>query len=348
MKKIKYLGVSLIIILFLVIFISLPAGKVSATTYLSNLSDTMSTVAPSVVASHAIIFKSTSGITASQTITIAFSSGWVTTGLTVGDITMAYGTTSACGSSLTMSGATGFTPTNSSPTITLTAGASLSSIPAGDFICINISSATTAITNPSAGSYTITLTTTNDAATTITVVIVANSVVVSGTVNQSMTFSLTGNSAALGQITTGTAIQNCADYFDFATNASGGGSVTYTGVTLTAANGTDTFAGTGECATGCTSNTAHTQFAFNLMHNTAPTTCGTAAAATTSGTPIGTVATGYNTGGTYQFHTGDTIASCSAPIVSTRYYIAFLANISPTQPAGNYSTNLTFTASATY
>ena len=187
MKKIKYLGVSLIIILFLVIFISLPAGKVSATTYLSNLSDTMSTVAPSVVASHAIIFKSTSGITASQTITIAFSSGWVTTGLTVGDITMAYGTTSACGSSLTMSGATGFTPTNSSPTITLTAGASLSSIPAGDFICINISSATTAITNPSAGSYTITHTTTNDAATTITVVIVANSVVVSGTVNQSMT-----------------------------------------------------------------------------------------------------------------------------------------------------------------
>ena len=325
-------------------------GTVQMNTGLFGISATFSTVAPSTNATETIVFTTSStggGVAGGQTITIAWPTAWTgLSSLVTGDMTMRNVTQSVnypLTTSIPSSGQVKWAL--SASTITFTLASSGVTVHAGDQLKITFGS-TNFIQNPAAGNYTIALTSGATDTGSTTVPIVANTVVISGTVNQYMTFALTGNSAALGSLSSSTATQNCADYFDFGTNAPAGGTITYSGTTLTAGNGTDNF-GTA-CVAGCTSSTGTTQFGFNLMHNTAPTTCGTAVAATTGGTPIGTVAAGYSTANTYQFHTGDTIASASAPIASTRYYLAFLANVSALQAAGSYTTNLTFTAAATY
>ena len=350
MKKIKYLGINPITIFLLTVLILLPIGQAYAVTKnLSGISALFSTVAPSTNATETIVFTTSStggGVAGGQTITIAWPTAWTgLSSLVTSDITM-QDITTVTTETLSSTGPTVLQVkwALSGSTMTFTLGSGVS-IAAGDILAFKFGS-TNFIQNPVAGTYAIALTSGASDTGSATVVIAANSVVISGTVNQYMTFALTGNSAALGSLQSTSATQNCADYFDFGTNAPLGGSVSYAGTTLTAGNGTDNF-GTA-CVAGCTSSAGTTQFGFNLMHNTSPTTCGTTVAATTSGNPIGSVSSGYNTAGTYQLHSGDTIAFTTGPIVSTRYYLAFLANMSALQAAGLYTTNLTFTAAATY
>ena len=87
----------------------------------------------------------------------------------------------------------------------------------------------------------------------------------------------------------------------------------------------------------------NTQFGLNLMNNTTPAV-GTAVA----GSGTGTAASGYNTADVYKFVSGDTVAAASAPTNSNTYTVSYIANIDGMTAPGNYSTVLTYVATANF
>ncbi len=327
-----------------------PFAQVAYAAAITTASDTMSTIAPSVVANHTILFGSPTGIAAGNTVTYTFPAGFTMGSVAFGDIDFATGSTSTCSSATyteqtlaaTASGAT-WGAAVSGQVLTITSGTGTSA--AGNCIRLKVgtnatnqSTGVNQITNPTAASYGITIAGTFGDTGTITVNIVANTVSVSSTVAQSISFSLGASSLALGTLSSAAAVSG-SHTFTVATNAASGMVTTVTGTTLT--SGANTIAA---CASGCTSTVGTAQFGINLVANTTPSV----GAAVSGSAPIGVAAANYNTANTFRLVSGDTIASSAAGINSSVFTVSYLANIAGATAAGSYTTILTYTATATF
>ena len=122
------------------------------------------------------------------------------------------------------------------------------------------------------------------------------------------------------------------------TNSYTGVSVTYGGATLTCglcstSSGINSITGIGSSAAASSKGTS--QFGFNVIYN--------------SGTsPVASAISPYNSVGSYAFSSGDQIISSSSQINETTFNVNFIANVSGNENGGNYSTTITYTATANF
>ena len=120
------------------------------------------------------------------------------------------------------------------------------------------------------------------------------------------------------------------------TNSYTGVSVTFGGNTLTCGACTSGVKEVSAIGSGASASSVGTsQFGFNVIY--------------TSGTsPVASAVSPYNGAGTYAFNGGDQIISSSSQINETIFSLNFIANISGDEKGGNYSTTLTYTATANF
>ncbi len=216
------------------------------------------------------------------------------------------------------------------------------------------------ITNPSLGannqnSFYVRIVTYSDAAWTTPIDSgtvagsVTNQIQVTASVDETLNFCAfqtgttcangTGTTVALGTLSSSTPTSSTSKMVA-GTNATSGYVIQYTGATLTSGPNTIAATGTG----GATSAAGSSQFGINLVSNTTPSV-GSAASGGT-----GAASTNYATANTFSFvpSTLTQVASAAAATSDTLYTVAYLANISAAQPAGAYSTTLTYICTATF
>lgn len=85
------------------------------------------------------------------------------------------------------------------------------------------------------------------------------------------------------------------------------------------------------------------QFGLNLKANSNPSV-----GAEPSGAGTGAPTTGYDTANLFRFNPGDNIASSSLPTDFNVMTVSYIVNISSSQPAGVYSTTLSYLATADF
>ena len=236
----------------------------------------------------------------------------------------------------------------SSTVITFTAG--VAPVSAGSVIAIEIGTHATAgatgdqqITNGSAGTSTLTLSGTfGDTGTAAMPIIADDQVVVTATVAPSITFTISDNTIEFGTLSSsqatwadnsaGSTSDVVAHTLAVATNATGGYSVSYNGATLTSGSDTINVANITDDANG-TPGTE--EFGISIATN------GDA-----------TITSGYAYAGTPDWKwvasTTTNIISETDPTATETFDMHYLANIAGNTEAGNYSTTVTYIATATY
>jgi hypothetical protein len=135
------------------------------------------------------------------------------------------------------------------------------------------------------------------------------------------------------------------------TNAGSGYSVTVNGTTLT--SGSNTVTAMGSSTTGVRGTS---QFGLNLKANTTTTSTpaiGTAVAPAANGTNYkGQATTGYNTVDNFKFTTADSVAdSANGGAGGTDaqiFTVSYIVNVPGSQPAGTYTTTLTYICTPTF
>ncbi len=135
------------------------------------------------------------------------------------------------------------------------------------------------------------------------------------------------------------------------TNAGFGYAITVNGPTLT--SGSNTISGMNSSTTGVRGTS---QFGLNLKANTTTTSTpavGTEVAPAANGTNYkGQAATGYNTVDNFKFTTGDTVANSAnggaGGTDAQIFTVSYIANVPGSQPAGTYTTTLTYICTPTY
>lgn len=166
----------------------------------------------------------------------------------------------------------------------------------------------------------------------------AGQISVTASVDETLTFTLAGDTVALGLLTTGTTGKGTST-MTVATNAASGYSVSYSGDTL--ASGLNEI--TAMSVAGASVMDSK-QFGINLMNNATPDV-----GADKTGTGSGAPATGYGTADSFKFNTaGDTIATASAPTNSNVFTTSYIANIDGATASGAYSTTITYVATANF
>ncbi|MEI6237836.1 MAG: hypothetical protein WCP03_04540, partial [Candidatus Saccharibacteria bacterium] len=165
----------------------------------------------------------------------------------------------------------------------------------------------------------------------------AGQITVTATVAETLTFTLANATVALGSLST-TSTGAATSSMTVATNSASGYSVSYSGTTLT--SGVNTITALNSPAA---SSMNSKQFGINLMSNTTPFI-----GSNVSGIGSGIPAANYNTADLFKFHSGDTIASSSAPTNSNTYTVSYIANIDGVTAPGAYSTTLTYVATANF
>jgi hypothetical protein len=214
------------------------------------------------------------------------------------------------------------------------------------------------VTNPTADNTTFYLrvTTYSDAAYTtaidngVVAVSTAEAIQVTASVDETLTFCVgtsgvtnsscsgaTGNSVALGSLTTSTTGSGTSQ-LGVATNASSGYSITINGTTLTSGGNTIT-----ALSTQTASTQGGEQFGVNLRDNATPNV-GTDADGSGTATPTAN----YNTVDQFRFVTGDSIASKNSSDAFRRFHVAYIANIASTTEPGSYAATMTYIATPTF
>lgn len=347
MKKINTI-ISLGVILALIAILVGPSLQVAQAAALTAKSDTMSSSKVSTASSHTIKFTTPTGAAEStDTIIITFPADFDFTSKAISSVTFTHGATTGAESTETLAATPSATDWGAvfsgtaNRVFTLTAptdGIGTAEVAANDKVIITYDS--TNSTNPTtAGSYTISISGTfGDTGDILVQILTDDQVAVSGTVSESITFSLGATSVALGTLST-SAVTSGSHTVTLATNAASGVVLTYSGTTLTSGGNTIT-----AMSTAAASSVGTEQFGINSKLNTTP-----AVGAECSGTaPIAAAATGYNTVDNFKFVTDETIISSSAGINSTSCTISYIANIAGATEAGSYTTALTYTATATF
>lgn len=319
---------------------------------LSALSDTMSNQTISANSSHIIKFTTPTGVTASaQTIVVTFPSGFNFTSKAISSLTLTYGASTGLETSTTIAASPGASTTwgavfsgTSNVVLTLTAPTAGTYIAAGNKVILTYDS--TNSVNPSgAANYAITIAANTDSGS-ITVPIITNSqVAVTATVSQTLSFSISSNSIGFGTLSTsastyantagtGTATETAAHTITASTNGGSGYTIALSGDTLK--SGANSITALGASPTALATGTS--QFGVR---------------ATASG-GTGTVSSPYNgSAGNYGFGTTPPLsnvafATATGATAATTYSNFYAANISPTTPAGSYTTTLTYVATANF
>ena len=347
MRKINTItSLGLIIAMFAILMG--PFAHIAHAAAITSASDTMSSSKITTASSHKIKFTTPTGAADStDTIIITFPSDFNFTSKTIGTVTFTHGASTGLESTETLAATPSATAWGAvfsgtqNRILTLTAptdGIGTATVAASDKIIITYDS-TNSINATTGGSKVISISGTFGDTGDITVVLVTDDqVAVSSTVAQSLSFSLSANTLALGTLSS-TAVVSGSHTFTVATNAASGMVTTVAGATLTSGANTIT-----ACAAGCTSTTGSEQFGINLVANTTPVV-----GAAVSGTaPIGAAATNYNTANSFRFVTGETIASSAAGVNSSVFTVSYITNIAGATEAGSYTATLTYTATATF
>jgi hypothetical protein len=159
-----------------------------------------------------------------------------------------------------------------------------------------------------------------------------------GTVNFNQLFSPTDTATALSQMAA-------------STNAGSGYSITVNGVTLT--SGSNTVVAMGASTTGVRGTS---QFGLNLKANTTATSTpavGTEVAPAANGTNYrGQAVTGYNSVDNFKFTTTDPVANSAnggaGGTDAQIFTVTYIVNVPGSQPAGTYTTTLTYICTPTF
>lgn len=149
--------------------------------------------------------------------------------------------------------------------------------------------------------------------------------------------TVSGTSVNLGNGST-TATSSGTSVFAASTNGGSGYSVTVNGTTLTSGANTIT-----ALSSGAASSTGTKQFGLNLVSNSTPSV-----GSAVSGTGTATAAANYNSTNTFRFGTGETIASVAGPTNANTFTVSYIANIDGVTPPGNYTSTLTYIATANF
>ncbi|MDD5693320.1 MAG: hypothetical protein PHU86_02530 [Patescibacteria group bacterium] len=334
---------SLSIILALsLLFVSIPHAQAAS---LSTLSDTMTRIKVSTLSNHTLVFTTPTGIAGAATLVVTFPDGTANgfvgqSGIDYTDVDLqddGSDVTLAASPTGTTWGAA-FSGTNLN-VLTFTNGSA--AVAASSIITIkigtNATSGTTGdkqITNPNtSGSKTITINGTFGDTGSIAVPIATDDqVVVSASVDPSITFQLSTNSASLGTMTTGAVASTSAVTLTMGTNAAGG----YTVTIQDQGNGT---------VGGLYKSSVPTK---NITSGTATLSAGTEGygAQGTTGTGSPTISSPYNTSGNgvgQLQRTAQSFITYGSPtgVTNQTSTVTFKAAISASTPAGSYADTIT-------
>jgi hypothetical protein len=288
-----------------------------------------------------------------------------------GACTMPIGLVTTSATMGSQSGATGFTlvnTTNGAPYITRTA-ASISSGTAVTYQLLGVTNPTTANQTFYVRIATFASTDTTGGATDTGNVAAstATQIVVTGTMPESLVFCTggtvnttggvpdcaTANSGAIifNQLFSPTDTATATSQMAASTNAGSGYNITVNGPTLTSGSSTVTAMGTSTTGIRGTS-----QFGLNLKANTTATSTpavGTEVAPSANGTNYrGQAITGYNTIDNFKFTTADSVANSAnggaGGTDAQIFTVAYVVNVPGSQPAGTYTTTLTYICTPTF
>lgn len=347
MKKIQTIT-SLGVLLALLAILIGPPLQVAQAAALTAKSDAMSSLKISTLSSHTIKFTTPTGAADStDTIIITFPADFDFTSKVIGSVTFTHGATTGSENTETLAATPSATAWGAvfsgtaNRIFTLTAptdGVGAAAVAASDKIIITYTSANS--TNPTtSGSKTISISGTfGDTGDIIVSILTDDQVAVSGTVAESMTFTLGATSVALGALSS-SAVTSGSHTVTLATNAASGLTLSYSGTTLTSGGNTIT-----AMSTAAASSVGTEQFGINAKDNATPNV-----GAECSGTaPIAAAATGYSTADSFKFVSGETVISSAGGINSSSCTISYIANILGSTEAGSYTTTLTYNATANF
>lgn len=351
--------VSLLIIVSIVVGVSIVHVQLAYAAALSSLSDTQSSLKISTLSDHTIQFVTASTFNAGQIITITFPSGYATGTFAVTNFDLATSTSATCSgfSDETLAASpSGLTWGVSQATSTIYITSGTASIPANRCVQVQIGSNATfggagvsQITNPSSpGAYIISIGAGSDSGSITQNIITDDTVVISATVQQSLTFVISTTTIYFGNLnsgsakfasstnTTGDTVDTVAHTVAVSTNAPSGYTITIRGDSLTSQqNPANTITAVGASYASSTPGTE--QFGIR---------------ASASGGTGFTVGTPYSGATSYGFDasstTPSTLATGSGATNTTTYSLAYLANIAGTTEAGTYVANLVYVATANY
>lgn len=163
-------------------------------------------------------------------------------------------------------------------------------------------------------------------------------VVVSATVNPSLTFTVDLTTCSLGVLTASTT-GSCSHTMTAASNATSGYAISYIASGLLTSPGGDDIT----AMSGTTSSIGTEQFGINLVDNATPDVGANASGG--SGAPIAPYATADN----FTFTTaGASVATTSGPSAVTTFTVSYIANITSATEAGLYTKTQTYNITATY
>jgi hypothetical protein len=327
---------------------------------LSSLSDTQTSLKVSTLSDHTFVFVTPTGLAAGQTITITFPLGYNLGTFSVNNVDLATSTSATCSGftdALLSSSPSGTTwgVAQSGQTITFTSGTAV--IPANRCVQIEIGANATSgatgvsqITNPATAGATTTdiAGTFGDNGSTTQNIITNDTVTISATVSQSLSFSISTTTLYFGTLSTGAArfasstnvagdaTETIAHTLAVSTNAGSGYTISVRGQTLTSQqNASNTIAFIG--ATVASSTAGSEQFGIR---------------ATVSGGTGSTIDSTYSAATSYGYDatatTSAVFATGSGATLTSTYSLRYVANISTLTEAGTYVANLIYVATANY
>ena len=347
----------------ILLFASFIQVQIAYAAALTSLSDTQSSLKISTLSDHTIQFVTPSGVTAGQGITVTFSSNYATGTHNINNIDFATSTSAVCSNftdailaSGTPSGLT-WGVTLSTSTLYITSGTAI--IPANR--CVQIRIGSNAISQASGTSQIINPTTATTTGATITIggtfgdtgVITQNilgddTVSMTGTVNQSLTFTISTTTIFFGTLGAGDdkfasstnilgdSAETIAHTLGVSTNAPSGFTLSVRGATLTSQqNASNTINAIG--ASVASSTLGSEQFGIR---------------ATESGGTGTSVSSPFNMSTSYGYNatatTSATLATGSGATLTSTYSLRYVANIATLTEAGTYAANLVYVATANF
>ena len=350
--------IGLLVIVGIVFSISFDRVQTVFAAALTTLSDTQSSLKISTLSDHTIQFVTPTGIGAGQAITITFPSGYATGTFSVNNYDFATSTSASCSGftdALLAASPSGVTWGVSVATSTVYITSGTATIPANRCVQIRIgsnaisqASGTSVITNPSSpGAYTLTVGGPDTGSITQNI-ITDDTVAMTATVSQSLTFSISTTTLYFGTLgsgavkyasstnTAGDALENVAHTLSVATNAPGGYNLSVRGQTMTSQqNASNTITAIG--ASPAVSVPGSEQFGLRA-------TAAGGTGFTVDPTFASTTAYGYDGTAT----TSALLATGSGATNATTYSLRYMVNIAAVTEAGTYISNLVYVATANF
>ena len=352
---------SFLTILSIVVGVSITHVELAFAAALSTLSDTQSSVKINTLSDHTIQFVTPSGISATQAVSITFPVGWNLGGLGATSTDFATSTSASCSgfadALLANGAASGLSwgVATTSQSITITSGTAV--VPANRCVQIRLgsnaifqASGTSQITNPSSATSSILNISAGADSGQITVnIITDDTVAMTGTVNQSLSFVISTSTIYFGTLGTGGAkfasstntagdvAETIAHTLAVGTNAPSGFTLSVRGQTLTSLqNASNTISAIGGTAASSTPPGTE-QFGFRASES--------------GGTNV-TVSPPYSFSTSYGYSatatTSATLAVGTGSTPVSTLSLRYVTNIAAITEAGTYAANLIYVATANF